>query len=261
MLNSTQRVRVIEKHYRRKTAGPAQVYRAVRRSITSGKAISVIRLGDVMAKLLSGRNVKSLNYVSDFLGIPLPPSKKVRQELMNAVRSSDIVGLSHYESSMQYISLFMKRSGWRPRVMADSFINDQMYERGLLHRLLRSYKVALVGRAAPAAAKELRRQGINVALTVPLDSYAGLGAAYRTLARHRGSYQLVLVGASVPGRILCPRIARRLGRTAIEIGHMMDAFSQPRSWGKHKDSRRVFKFRWMRKIRARRKIHARRKRG
>ncbi|AGN70695.1 hypothetical protein B2K_39415 [Paenibacillus mucilaginosus K02] len=253
MLSSRQRVRTIEKHFGRKTAGPVGVYKAIRRSIDRHKAISVIRLGDVMAKLLSGRNVKSLNYVSDFLGIPLPPPKKLRMELVQAVRSSNIVGLSHYESSMKYISLFMKRSGWRPPVIVDSFINDQLYERGMIHRLLRSYKVALVGRAAPAAAKELRRHGIRVALTVPLDNYGGLAAAYRTLARHKGSYQLVLVGASVPGRILCPRIARRLGRTAIEIGHMMDALAQPRSWGKHKDSRRVFKFRWMRKIRARRK--------
>ncbi|MFD1953015.1 GT-D fold domain-containing glycosyltransferase [Paenibacillus thailandensis] len=210
-----------------------------------------MRLGDVMAKLLSGRNVDSLKPVSQFLGIRLPLSPQLKRDLQFAVQNASVVGLSHFTGSMNHLKEYIERSGWKPHRIADSFINDQLYERGYLHRLLRTHRVALVGRAAPAAAAQLRKQGYHVAFTIALNNYDELSGALRKLRSNRKRFDLVFVGASVPGRILCSKIKNELDASAIEIGHMMDAMSHPRSWAKP-NNRQRFKHYWMRKLKKKR---------
>lgn len=246
MLNKAKRVKIIERHYGRKTVGPRTVYRLVRRSVKQKKPISVIRLGDVMAKLLARHDVESLDHVASFLGIELPPSPELLERLDHAVRASDIVGMSHYRKSRQLIKAYMEETGWSPKKIADSFINDQLYEKGYLHKLIRKCRVALVGRASPEAARQLRRKGFRVVLTVDLNHAEAIEGAMQKLKRHRRKYNLVLVGASVPGRILCSRLKRELRVTAVEIGHMMDALAKPKDWRKP-NNRRRFKQRFLRK--------------
>ncbi|MDF2962816.1 MAG: hypothetical protein K0S39_4551 [Paenibacillus sp.] len=245
MLNSTKRVKIIQRRYGRKALGPEAVYMKVTQSISRKKAISVIRLGDVMAKLLARRNIRSLYYVSEFLGVKLPPSRRLNNQLDQAVKTSDVVGLSHYKKSIRLIKRYMKRTGWVPPFIADSFINDQLYEKGLLQLLIRRYRVALVGRASAAAAKQLRLQGLRIPLTVNLDNADQIPVVMKILKKYRGRYDLVLVGASVPGRILCSKIKSELNITAVEIGHMMDALSSPKDWGKP-NNRMRFKNRFLR---------------
>ncbi|MDQ1909146.1 GT-D fold domain-containing glycosyltransferase [Paenibacillus sp. GD4] len=247
MLNAKQRVKVIERGYGRKTVGPRYVYRYVSAAVRRKHPVSVIRLGDVMAKLLARRNVRSLYYVSRFLGVKLPPSKKLQRDLEQAVKGANIVGVSHYKVSITYLRAFMARSGWKPPRIADSFLNDQLYEKGYLHRLIRENRVALVGRASPDAARQLKRRGLKVVLTVGMDGYGEVNSVIRKLKRNKSRIDLVLVGASVPGRILCTKLKQQAGLSAIEIGHMMDALSKPGDWAKP-GSRKRFKHRWMRKL-------------
>ncbi|CAG7628667.1 GT-D fold domain-containing glycosyltransferase [Paenibacillus allorhizosphaerae] len=248
MLSSKKRIKIIKAKYGRKPIGAKKVYRLLKRSIRKRRPISVIRLGDVMAKLLARHNIKSLKSVSKFLGIKLPPSRKLLKKIDRSVRSAHIVGLSHYKGSARLIRAYMRKTKWRPPVVTDSFINDRLYEGGYLRRLLRRYRVALVGRAAPEAAERLKGRGYRIPLTVSLDHARELRRAQSVLRRHRKKYDLVFVGGGVPGRILCTRVAKKVRRSAVEIGHMMDAFSHPHAWSKKGDNRKVFKKRWLRKL-------------
>lgn len=247
MLNTKQRVIRIEKEYGQKTIGPDKVYYMVEKSIQRNKAISVIRLGDVMAKLLARQNIQSLNNVSAFLGIQLPLSSSFRKQLVWAVQTSDIVGLSHFEQSIKHIKAYMSQSKWSPRLVTDSFINDQLYEKGYLHDLIRRYRVALVGRTSAAAARQLQRQGLKAELTINLENAEQIPLVMQKLKAHQQQYELVLVGASVPGRILCAKIKSELNVTAIEIGHIMDALSNPKVWADESKKRKWFKQRYLRK--------------
>lgn len=248
MLSSKKRIKIIKAQYGRKPIGARKVYRLLKRSIRKRRPISVIRLGDVMAKLLARHNIKSLYSVSKFLGIKLPPSQRMLKKIDRAVRSAHVVGLSHYKGSARLLRAYMRKTKWRPRIVTDSFINDRLYEGGYLHRLLKRYRVALVGRAAPEAARRLRGQGIRIPLIVSLERSGELDRAQKLLRRKRKKYDLVFVGGGVPGRILCTRVVKKARRSAVEIGHMMDALSHPHAWSKKGDSRRVFKKRWLRKL-------------
>lgn len=92
----------------------------IREAIADQKGISLIRVGDVMAKLLSRKEVSSLQNVSRFLGIPYP--KEFYRELEDCVMKATIVGVSHFEKSIIMIHKFMSERSWDPQLIADSFM-------------------------------------------------------------------------------------------------------------------------------------------
>jgi hypothetical protein len=197
-----------------------------------------------MARLLTDHNIKSLANVSDFLGIPFPPGKKIRIELQAAAMSATVIGVSHFQGSCKLLKKFMRQNKWRPTNITDSFINDQLYYEGYLYKYLNNYRTCLIGRAADRATYRLQEQGYSPALTLSLENYQQINSVFHTLKQNSTSFELALVGAGVPGRILCVKIAKELQKPAIEIGHMMDAMANPEDWNKP-GNRLRFKRRWV----------------
>ncbi|WP_367748649.1 GT-D fold domain-containing glycosyltransferase [Ammoniphilus sp. 3BR4] len=233
--------------YQRKLLQPDHVFRLLHLSVKKKKPISVIRLGDVMAKLLARKDIYTLKDVSPFLGIPYPPPPKLLRALEHSVRHATVVGVTYFPNRAKQLMQFMQAKQWKPKLITDSFINDQLYENGYLHELIRTHRVALVGRSAEKAAKQLRKKNLHVAITVNLEHSRMLPQTFSFLKQKRNKWDIALVGASVPGRILCVHLTRRLKKTSVEIGHMMDALADPKEWKKHHDRMR-FKKRWMKKL-------------
>lgn len=204
-----------------------------------------------MAKLLVKKEFATLKKVSPFLGIPYPPTPKLLEDLDRSVRQATVVGVTYFPKRAIQLQNFMRSKSWTPRFITDSFINDLMYNQGYLHQLIRTCRVALVGRSAEAAAKQLRKMNMPVAVAVNLDHYHKLPQTFAQLKKTRNKWDLALVGASVPGRILCVSLTKRLNKTTFEIGHMMDALADPKEWHLHQDRKR-FKVRWMNKLANRR---------
>ncbi|RXT15282.1 GT-D fold domain-containing glycosyltransferase [Ammoniphilus sp. CFH 90114] len=247
ILNSRERYILMNHLYRRKLLQPYHVFRLLQLSVKKKKAISVIRLGDVMAKLLARRDISTLKKVAPFIGIPYPPTPQLLRDLDQSVRQATVVGVTYFPNRAKQLMNFMQARHWRPRLITDSFINDQMYDQGYLHELTRTCRVALVGRSAKAAAKQLRKRNLPVAVAVNLDHYHSLPKTFNYLKRTRHQWDLALVGASVPGRILCVQLSKRLRKSSFEIGHMMDALADPNEWNRHHDRKR-FKVRWMKTL-------------
>lgn len=245
-----QRIKKIEQTFQVRSLPPVIVAGMIMRAVENKRPISVIRLGDVMAKLLAQRNLNTLKHAAPFLGIPYPPPPQLLTSLAYAARHATIVGMSHFDASREKLKQFMHKTHWKPRNITDAFINDQLYEQLYLHMFMRKYRVALVGRSARAAAGQLIKRGYPRPLTVNLDSYHQITRAFHQLQRHRHNVDLVLVGASVPGRILCVKIAKQLNITAVEIGHIMDALANPMDWSRPHNRRRAVE-RWMKIIRNR----------
>lgn len=247
ILGTRKRLTLMNQLYRRRLLQPSQVFRLVQLSVIKKKPISVIRLGDVMAKLLARKDISTLKVVSPFLGIPYPPPPKLLRALDHSVRHATVVGVTYFPKRAKQLMKFMEAKHWKPKLLTDSFINDQLYEHGYLHELIRTHRVALVGRSAAAAAKELKKKNLHVAVTVNLEHSRTLPQTFKFLKRKRNKWDIALVGGSVPGRILCVQLTRRLKKTSVEIGHMMDALADPKEWEKHQDRMR-FKLRWMKKL-------------
>ncbi len=247
ILETKKRAVLMKKLYNRDLLRPHQVYRLIQSSIQNKKGISVIRLGDVMAKLLSQRDLTSLREASPFLGIPYPPTLRLLHDLDWSVRQADVVGVTYFPKRAMQLQYYMKMRGWTPRWITDSFINDLMYDQGYIHRLIRNHRVVLVGRSASAAAQQLGKRNLPVAGAIDLPDYYHLTQTFNQLKNTKDRWDLALIGASVPGRILCVSLTKQLNKTTFEIGHMMDALANPKEWKKHHDRKR-FKLRWMRKL-------------
>jgi hypothetical protein len=252
ILGTKKRQILMKKLYRRPLLGPRKVFRLINHAVNHNKPISVIRLGDVMAKLLSKKDFPSLKKVAPFLGIPFPPSAKLLGDLDRAVRQADVIGVTYFPGRAKQLQSYMKKKKWQPSHITDSFINDLMYDKGYLHKLIRNHRVVLVGRSAKAAAKMLRKRNIQVAMVADLNDYHELPETFTKLKRKKDKWDLALVGASVPGRILCVAIKKQLHRTSFEIGHMMDALADPKEWKRHHD-RQHFKKKWIRKLEKKKK--------
>lgn len=247
ILESKKRAVLMKRLYRRSLLRPYQVYRLINSSVKRKKGFSVIRLGDVMAKLLSKKDLTTLKEVAPFLGIPYPPTLKLLRDLDRSVRLADVVGVTYFPNRARQLQGYMRVKQWTPKMVTDSFINDLMYEQGYLHRLIQNHRIALVGRSARAAASQLRKRNLPVSVAVDLPDYHHLSRTFAKLRRTRDRWDVALVGASVPGRILCVSLTKRLNKTTFEIGHMMDALADPREWRRHHDRKR-FKLQWMRKL-------------
>ncbi|MEW9671557.1 GT-D fold domain-containing glycosyltransferase [Ammoniphilus sp. 3BR4] len=247
ILDPRSREILMKKAYGRQLLQPHHIFRLLQWSVKKRKGISIIRLGDKMAKLLAKEELSSLKRESPFLGISYPPSPQLLQDLSRSVRQATVVGVTYFPIRARQLQKFMKTTGWIPRFITDSFINDLMYDQGYLHHLLRSSRVALVGRSAEAAAQQLKKMNLPVSVVVSLGHYDRLPQAFAQLERTKNQWDLALVGASVPGRILCVDLTKRLNKTSFEIGHMMDALANPNEWNQHHD-RKKFKVRWMRKL-------------
>lgn len=241
------RLNLIRIRYGREPVSPHVVVSLVEDSIKKHIGLSVIRLGDIMALLLN--DLLPRETILPFQGIPVPVPQKFFQQVKATALMADVVGVSHYPTSISLIKKFMDANNWNPPYLTDSYINDQLYYGGFLNFLIKKYRVALVGRAASLATSKLKLEGLNIAFDTSLDSYNKLDTVVQALIKHRDRFDLVLVGAGVPGRILCNFIAQQMKAPAIEVGHMMDALADPEGWLLHPDAnRKKIKEFWMKTL-------------
>ncbi|NLZ44115.1 MAG: hypothetical protein GX894_04595 [Clostridia bacterium] len=203
----------------------------IRTALTTGGNLSLIRLASGEAFTLAHGVLLPLNRIPwwvEYAGVKLP-NEPARQALLTALRTADIVGLStdrkHWESAPlleQALSYFRVEPYW----LTDSTINWHLHYYDRLYRLLGKEPTVLVGRLAPAAAGRLRRKGVNVVGTVPLEGFTDLPRAEETLLIGV-FFRVALVAAGIPAAILCPRLAKKTGCVAIDYGHVINDLLYP----------------------------------
>lgn len=218
--------------YKGKKIHPVQdVLEKIRTALATGEKLSLIRLASGEAFTLAHGVLLPLNRIPwwvEYAGVKLP-NEPARQALLTALRTADIAGLStdrkHWESAPlleQALSYFRVEPYW----LTDSTINWHLHYYDRLYRLLDKEPTVLVGRLAQAAASRLRRKGVNVVGTVPLEGFADLPRVEETLL-NGAFFRVALVAAGIPAAILCPRLARKTGCVAIDYGHVINDLLHP----------------------------------
>lgn len=229
-LSREQREALIERLYGRKPEQPDVVMDMIHRAVSHKQGLSLIRVGDVMADLVTG-HLASIQIWS-FIGIPQPPPQEFLDALIEALQSADILGLTHRMPHARWFEAFLRREQIRPPYVADSFLNDALLANGAISELFNRYRVGLVGRSAEAAARQLAAQGLHVAVTASLDDWNDYSSVCQTLFRSASTWDVLLVGAGESGRILCARLARQASKVALDVGHVLDGLAYPDLWEK-----------------------------
>lgn len=218
----------VEILYGLKPIPPTQLMDLVSQAVAQQQGLSLVRSGDVMATLLSGR--PSSIGIWSFIGVSYPPPQEFLTQLLGALRGADIVGLTHRSPYAGRLAGFMTREAIVPPYVVESFVNDALLAEGHLHDLIRQYLVVLVGRSASAAAGQLSAAGLTVAGHVSLGDWSELPRVSQQLLASAHTWDVALIGAGESGRILATHLARHAQKVALDIGHAMDGIAHPEIW-------------------------------
>ena len=144
-----------------------EVLSKIRRALLTRRSLSLVRLGNGEALTLAHGVLVPMEQMPDWLayaGVRLP-DEAARQELLNAVKTADIVGISSDRANWDCAPLLRRVFAYynlRPRSLTDAAINWQLHRFDRLYHLLQGAPVVLVGRVAPAAAPILQKKGVNI---------------------------------------------------------------------------------------------------
>lgn len=207
-----------------KPAEAGEIFSVIEESVENQAPLSLIRAGEIVTRVLTGNWGLINPDVFDFLGIPNPLPDELIRQLHLAVAEADILGpttsLKGRTGFARQLKAYLDRYKIKPMTMTWPYIGDDLYETGYIHRLINNYRVIFIGRSAPLAAD--RHNGSAVMLDNWLDTD---NAEIKT----GKDWDLALIGAGIPGRVLCSRL-RNMGKVALEIGHIMDALAYPHIW-------------------------------
>lgn len=211
--------------YGRRPVSARFIWALVNRAVVAGRGLSLIRAGDMVTLILARKPERIKPRVFPFLGIPNPPPEEVRRGLHRAIATADVLGVNELRGpyrGAEGLHRYLRRYRIRPRYLTKAYINDELYLRGYVRQWIRRHRPVLVGRAAPAAAQRL-----NLGLpALSLADWSETRTVFEKIVAEHHDRQLVLVGAGIPGRILCGWLKRE-GYVAVEIGHVMDALAHP----------------------------------
>ncbi|MFS0723244.1 GT-D fold domain-containing glycosyltransferase [Paenibacillus sp. 1P07SE] len=203
-------------------------------AMDTGRPLSVIRLGDgellTMAQgtVLSDEEVVKRGGFLPYAGVRLP-DYAARDQLVDAIGKADIVGIPKLRlPNFQPLAFAVFRAhgiDYRQLQLTLSTVNYAIYLERYLPVLLRHRRVLVAGNAADGLAQALRGQGIQVTGTVtPVAGMQDIPRVMQAIAAH--SFDIALVSAGIPAVVIVQQIATELGRTAIDFGHLADAFSK-----------------------------------
>lgn len=206
----------------------AQVAGMLHEALESRRPFSVVRLGDgellTLAHdlILPADEAKRRGPFLPYAGVELP-APQVREVLAAALRKADIIGVpqSRHPSFQGLLAPVFSRYGLEAASMrlAFSTVNYELAEQGLLRPLLWGKRVLAVGNRAEGLGRVLQDSGIEVAgIVTPV---LGVYDAENVLAQAAGyDFDLALVSAGIAAVILCTEIAERLGKPALDFGHV-----------------------------------------
>ncbi|KIL36979.1 hypothetical protein SD71_04600 [Cohnella kolymensis] len=153
--------------------------------------------------------------------------QQMQQDLQTALKLVDIAGLhsSYVPADKEYANLtkeLLQHLDFIPRYICSAWITHKMPHTDSFWKWLKKYKVALVGRRAAEAVPFFQEEkGVAVVTTLTLEGYGEIDSVCEELTKD-GNWQIALISAGLPARILVSRLAPASGRVAIDFGHALD---------------------------------------
>lgn len=195
-------------------------------ALKKSKGFSLIRLGDGEALTIAHDKLVPYSEIphwlkNGYVGIRLP-NKSIVSRLLAVIKKADIVGVpiedwNHFKPLMLRIMAYYN---FVPENLCYSRINFHLHDSRLLHKLISGQKIIVVGRKAKESVKFFRKHTKDVKY-YSLDNISELDSAFQKIKMDL-DFSIALVAAGIPAKILCVRLAK-LGKVALDIGHVLDA--------------------------------------
>jgi hypothetical protein len=203
-----------------------QVLAAVASAVRRRTPLSLVRFGHGELFVAAHRRwPEQFDPEIDFLKYAGVTSHGLAEELavLGALRQADIVGLVQRPRPFEtpLTKELLRREGlYLPRV-CDAWVTHAMVRSPEFYRLFAGWRLAVVGRRANEGVPRLGQRGLSVATALGLEGFGGIPGVLEAI-RNGPEFDVALVSAGVPATIICPKIAREMGKVAIDFGHALD---------------------------------------
>lgn len=208
-----------------------EVLSRIKQALLAQRSLSLIRLGNGELLAIAHSVLVPLSRIESWLeyaGVKLP-SEAVRQDLLNAVRDADIVGITtdmtHWDCA-PLAQRVINHFHLNPKYYTDAAINWQLHQFNRLYQALSNVPTILVGRKAQEAAPILGQKGVNIVALYNLEDYNALVQTEAEISQGP-PFRVALVAAGIPATILCPRLAKKMNVIAIDYGHVINDLIKP----------------------------------
>jgi hypothetical protein len=180
------------------------------------------------------------------------PDLQVRDQLAQAVKSASLIGIpvrnrpgrsrAHLKLVEGFQTVLLEEFqllNLTPEKMqfSDSALHYLLYTSGWMNRILfpgnypqiaQRYsfppgyrpEVLLVGNRAGELAELMGPQGLRISGVIKPVGLNNIDETMAAISRH--SFDIALMAAGIAAKILCPATAERMGRVAIDAGHLFD---------------------------------------
>lgn len=185
---------------------------------------SIMRMEDILALKVCDKEGQAKN------GITLP-NLKLRDQLVDAVKKADVVGILAKKDTVIKAQKFLKRPltdrvfGYyqiKPAVLCNSVVHYQLSHNRSFWNLFKGKKVMLVTKMAENLKKILEEEpySLNISLTYSFKHYDQIPHALKTIKANQDRFDAVLLSCGANAVILAPNISESTGKCAIDFGNI-----------------------------------------
>lgn len=207
---------------------PREVAAELGAALAEARPYSVVRLGDgelltlAHETIISTEEARRRGPFLPYSGVELP-APDVRDALVASLRKADMIGVPRSRHPSFQGLLFPVFSHYGLDIsslrLTSSTINYELQDQGLLLPLLRGRKVLVAGDRAAGLAGVLSREGIEISgIVTPVRGVHDAEAAVIAASQH--TFDVALVAAGIAAVLICTEIAERLGKPALDFGHL-----------------------------------------
>lgn len=207
---------------------PTHVYHQIKSAIEQHRPFSLVRLGDGELLTLAHNTVISTDEAKrrgaflPYAGVQLPDAEASAM-LIEAIKRADYIGIpeSRHPSYQGLLFPVLKHAqiDYRKLKLTTSTINYALNEQGLLHPILSNSSLLLIGNQVEGLSHILARQGYRIAgMITPVNGTQDVASIVEQASHFE--FDLAFVSAGVAAVAICTGIASKMGKVALDMGHM-----------------------------------------
>lgn len=207
---------------------PTHVYHQIKSALEQHLPFSLVRLGDGELLTLAHNTVISTDEAKrrgaflPYAGVQLPDAGASAM-LIEAIKRADYIGIpeSRHPSYQGLLFPVLKHAqiDYRKLKLTTSTINYALNEQGYLHPILSSSSLLLIGNQVEGLSHILARQGYRIAgMITPVNGTQDVASIVEQASHFE--FDLAFVSAGVAAVAICTGIASKMGKVALDMGHM-----------------------------------------
>lgn len=207
-----------------------EILKRIRYCLRNRMGFSLVRVGDAENQVMAQGSIYSEERLEniwwakseDWTGIILP-NYEARDSLIASIKEADIVGVLHQSEEYEWKELSEYVFSYyhiKPRQLCYAFINMYMVNHPDFVSLLKSCRVLLIGKAAPAFTLLLKTHfKIDVVASLVINNYFEIPHIMHKIKQI--DYDLALLSAGSNAVIIAAALGRE-GKVAIDLGSAMN---------------------------------------